>query len=52
MHLYGVILFGHKKNHVLEAYLMAWKNVDNILLNDILQKVIKLNKEHELFNWR
>lgn len=27
---------------------MAWKNADNIMLNDFLQKVIKLNKEHKL----
>lgn len=36
------------KNHVLEACLMAWKNADNITLNDFLQKVIKTNKEREL----
>lgn len=26
---------------------MAWENADNKMLNDFLQKVIKLNKEHE-----
>lgn len=46
-HIYMVWYHLDIKNHVLEACLMAWENADNKMLNDFLQKVIKLNKEHE-----